>query len=98
MSKAFDFVGKNPEVAAVVLVVGGLGLWLFFRGFKGVAADTVKAIGNTGAGVVIGAGQVVGIPETSNTQCEIDIANGDYWKASASCPAPRFIQYTITGK
>jgi len=87
------------------LIIGGvavLGLWLLLRGFGGVAKDATRAVINVGsgavAGVTVGLGEVVGLPDTNLSQCEIDIKNGDYWAASVSCPAARFIEYTVTRK
>lgn len=53
----------------------------------GVVSGTVKAIGGA-----------VGVPETSKTQCQRDIENGDTWGASFSCPAGDFMRYVATGK
>lgn len=87
------------------LIIGSaavLGLWLLLRGFGGVAKDATRAAVNIGsgavAGVAVGLGEAVGLPDTSLSQCEIDIKNGDYWAASVSCPAARFIEYTVTRK
>lgn len=95
-------LGTNPEqtliIAAVVLVVG----YIAIRGFSGAAKDVTKAAVDTAtgavAGVVVGAGEAVGIPDTSQTQCEIDIANKDYWNASFHCDAGRFLRFAATGK
>ena len=48
-------------------------------------------------GTVVGIGKTVGIPETDVDQCEIDLANGDLWKASFSCPAPRYLKAITSG-
>src|SRR3990167_5424179 len=50
------------------------------RAAEGVVVGTVEAIGET-----------VGIPQTDDDQCTRDLAAGDLWAASFSCPAPRFI-------
>jgi hypothetical protein len=51
---------------------------------------------NAVAAPVIAAGEVLGIPRTSMTQCQIDIANGDTWAASFSCPLGTFADYLTT--
>lgn len=95
-------LGNNPEVT--VIVVGGVALvvYLALRGFGGVAKDVTKAAVNTAtgaaAGVVVGAGQAVGIPDTDQARCEDAIARKDYWDASKFCPAGRFLEFTATGK
>lgn len=95
-------LGKNPEVTIIVVAGVALVAYIALRGFGGVAKDVTKAAVNTAsgavAGIVVGAGQAVGLPDTNLSQCEIDIANKDYWAASISCPASRFFQFTATGK
>lgn len=63
-----------------------VGHWV---GDKAAAADSAVA------NVIVGAGGVVGIPATDNDQCTLDIARGDTWAASFSCPAPRFFKEAI---
>lgn len=95
-------LGNNPEVTVIIVAGVALVAYIALRGFGGVAKDVTKAAVNTAsgavAGVVVGAGQAVGLPDTSMTQCEIDIANKDYFAASVSCPASRFLQFAATGK
>lgn len=42
-------------------------------------------------------GSMLGIPRTSQTQCEIDQAAGRWWDASFSCPAGDFIGGLVGG-
>lgn len=74
--------------------VAGLGLiwWATRPGMaeKGAAA-VVGAVGNAAVGTVKGLGSLVGIPDTNMTQCQRDLAAGDYWNASFSCPAGTFL-------
>lgn len=58
---------------------------------QGVAAGAVDAVDGVLSGTVIGLGTLVGIPATNKTQCQKDIANGDMWEASFSCPAKDFL-------
>lgn len=92
-------VNQNNLIIAAV-VVGGV--WLLWRGFGGVAKDITHAAVNIGtgaaAGVAVGIGEAVGIPETSQTRCEIDCAAGNGWSASFSCDAGRYLRYLKEGK
>lgn len=54
-------------------------------------SGAVTAVTDATAGVVTGLGQLVGIPLTSQSQCDKDLAVGDSWAASFSCPASRFV-------
>ncbi|SHL44792.1 hypothetical protein SAMN05216428_102436 [Nitrosospira sp. Nsp11] len=78
-------------VLAVVLarkfdVIPGLSDIAYSAG--NAAVDTVDAVVS---GVVVGAGKVAGIPATNKTQCQHDLARGDMWEASFSCPAKDFL-------
>lgn len=79
-----------PEVLIAAGVCGVLLAWWAFRGVQGMARDLTSGAINATAGVVEGVGLAVGVPLTSQTQCEIDLAAGDYWAASFSCPAGKF--------
>jgi len=92
-----------PPVALVAGAVGvGALLYVMAKqragqslaGAAGSAA--VEAVADAGAGAVIGIGEVFGIPPTDTDQCSIDLANGDYWAASFSCPAGRYLK-AVTG-
>ena len=97
---------KAATVPPVALVAGavGLGALLYVwskkkpgQSMAGAAGGAVvEAAADFGTGAVIGIGEVFGIPETNTDQCSIDLANGDYWSASFSCPAGRFLS-AITG-
>lgn len=92
------------KVNPVYLVAGGVVAaalaWALWKN-KGGAMGVGSAIGGAAvdfvdgavSGVVVSVGEVVGIPATSRTQCEIDKANGDTWAASFSCPAKDFLSY-----
>ena len=58
----------------------------------GAVQSGVTAAGNAARGVVLGIGDAVGVPRTSIDQCDQDLASGNYWAASFSCPATRFAQ------
>ncbi|MGE0350382.1 hypothetical protein [Hydrogenophaga sp.] len=88
----------TPYLIAGAAVLGAL-VWAATR--AGGAAGLGSAIGGAAvdlvdgavSGVVVGVGEVVGIPATNKTQCEIDRAKGDTWAASFSCPAKDFLRY-----
>lgn len=50
----------------------------------------VGAAADAGVGAVKAIGEQVGIPDTNTTQCDRDLAAGDMWAASFSCPASRW--------
>lgn len=89
----------NPELALVgVAGLVGLGLiwWMTRPGaMQNAAASAAGAIVNAAQGAVVGTvkgvGQAVGIPDTNMTQCQKDMAAGNWWDASFSCPAGTFI-------
>lgn len=91
----------------VALVAAGLGaIWYAInRASKATgeaAAAAVDWIGetadNTVSAPIYAAADTMGIPRTSMTQCQTDMANGDTWAASFSCPLPVFIDYIANGK
>jgi len=86
-----------------MLIVGGIGaavaavLWLSRKGNAQAVGETVgeaavSGIVGAGTGVVLGAGEAVGIPRTNMTECERAIAEGRTWDASFACPAGTFIK------
>lgn len=85
----------------VELAVGGVVLTIIVLALRqlknnlpspgGLGMAAGKAVGDTAAGVVVGLGSTVGVPATDDGQCSIDLANGDLWAASFSCPAPRYL-------
>lgn len=97
---------KAASLPPVAMVAGavGVGALLYVMAKKrdgqsmaGAAGEAaVEAVADAGAGAVIGIGEVFGIPATDTDQCSIDLANGNYWAASFSCPAGRFLK-AITG-
>lgn len=92
---------STASVPPVALAAAGVGVALLAYAMikkpagtslaQSVATGAVGAVADAGAGVVVGLGEVVGIPATNQDQCSIDLANGDYWAASFSCPASRFL-------
>jgi hypothetical protein len=87
---------------------GGLALavwWLMFRRdpvtgqtgldtiVQGTAIQAGQLPGDIFSGAVIGVGKSVGVPATSLTKCQADIAAGDTWNASFDCTASEFVNY-----
>jgi hypothetical protein len=89
-SLSVELIAAGAAVAALA----------YFASRPGAAAAAGKAAGGAlvaaadGAvsGVVVGAGALVGIPETNADQCTADLAAGNLWAASFSCPAPRYLR------
>ena len=91
--------GINPVyLAAGALVIGAV-IWVKAKGVAGVGNSIGTAAADLTNGIITGGvttiGQVVGIPKTNQTQCQIDKANGDTWAASFSCPALDFLKYAL---
>jgi hypothetical protein len=80
-------------VAALLYVMAQRRAGQSLAGAAGSAA--VEAVADASTGAVIGLGEVFGIPATDTDQCSIDLANGDLWAASFSCPAKRFLAAVV---
>lgn len=82
-----DFPGSNDALlwiagGAVLLVV------LFPATIARFFGSTlVNTAGSVATGAVEGIGEAVGVPVTNPAQCQIDLAAGNYGKASFSCDA-----------
>lgn len=84
-----------------VAAVAGLGLVVYLARrvqvptagglASGLASGAVDAVHGAAVGAVEGIGSVFGIPQTSISQCDADLAAGRAWDASFSCPAARFV-------
>jgi hypothetical protein len=58
---------------------------------KGVARGAVRVVDGVIGGVVEGAGEMIGIPRTNETECEKAKREGRTWDASFACDAWTFI-------
>jgi hypothetical protein len=87
---------ETAAVGAASLALIGLALWFAKKGVAGVAADVVGATTDAAAGAVVGIGQAVGIPATSESECARAMREGRTWDASFACPAADFLRY-VTG-
>lgn len=90
-----------------VLIVGGIGAavlavwWLSRQGNAQALGETigsaaVETVVGAATGVVLGAGDAVGIPRTNMSECERAKAEGRTWDASFACPAGDFIKYVFS--
>lgn len=91
-------VTRMQIAVGVALVVGFLvvrkNLTDAIAGVTGVAVDAASDIAG---GVVIGIGDVIGVPRTNESECEKAMREGRTWDASFACPAKTFLDYTING-
>jgi hypothetical protein len=99
----------TPVNVAALVALAGLGVvvwWLVNKkvpagsnivaeAAASVAKTATEAAGSVVAGAVLGVGDVVGLPRTAPTQCELDLAAGRWWDASFSCPAGTFIDAAV---
>lgn len=67
-----------------------------FSAGRSVVGGAAEVVTDAAAGAVVGIGEAIGLPSTSDDQCTIDLARGNWLAASASCPAPRFMK-NVTG-
>lgn len=101
---------KMTPVQIGVAVAIGAGLLYFLKkkadgltisgAAAAVGAGAVSAADGIFSGAVKGVGSLVGIPDTSVSQCERDKAAGNSWDASFSCSAGEFLSYawgSVTG-
>lgn len=90
-------MGLKIDQSTLLLIGAGLlagaVVFVMTRGVKGVASDLVTGAADAGAGVVMGIGEVVGVPATNQSRCEAAKAAGDTWEASKYCPAMDFVSY-----
>ena len=92
------------QQTAIIAAGAGLGLLALvaLRGLqtgaaKDLGAGVAKAVADAGAGVVVGIGDVVGVPETDVTACQRAKAARDVWGASFACPAGEFLSWVARG-
>lgn len=55
------------------------------------AGGVVGVVDDVASGVVIGVGEVIGIPRTNETECDKALREGRTWDASFACPAWKFL-------
>lgn len=84
---------------AWAVAAAAVALWWLTRQGQAQAAGAAvgAAVVNGGAGLVLGAGDAVGIPRTNPDRCAAALAAGDMWAASFACPAGDFIGAVFGG-
>lgn len=95
-----DSILKSPLALGAIAVIGAL-LW---ASRTGGAASTGAAVGSGAVNLVDGVlsgtvntiGATVGIPATSQTECEKAMAEGRTWDASFACPAGTWLKYLVS--
>ena len=79
---------KLLAMGAGVLV---LGAWYIGGRLPEIAEVLPGLIVDTGAGVIIGTGDILGIPRVDESECERALREGRRLDASFACPAGTFI-------
>jgi hypothetical protein len=86
---ALGALGLLAWLAARDVTAGGVG--------ENIGRNIIEGTDGVIAGAVKGVGEIVGIPATNEDQCTLDLARGDLWAASFSCPAPRYLRAVASG-
>ena len=90
---------RTASVGLGAVVAIAIAIWVYRKGVGGVASSVARSTVNaaTGAakGVVIGAGEVVGIPATDVTKCSLAKNAGDTFAASQYCEAGDFLSWWL---
>lgn len=84
---------QTLAIAAAGLAVVVAGAYIAKKGIAGAAAGAVGAVADAASGIVVGIGEVVGIPATNEAACDAAIRDGRTWDASFACSASRFAGY-----
>ena len=94
ISKVPNWVWLGSAAAVVLYIIKKGGVQ---NAAAGVTAGVINSAGNivSGAaqGVVVGAGGLVGIPETNLTKCQQSILNAKDLDASKFCTASQFVKW-----
>lgn len=111
MTKAVNLSGTGVAVLAGVGLLGAFALYAWSKGgasagIKGAAQGLGEVVGGGAvslvdgvfSGTVLGVGDSLGIPRTSESECEKATREGRTWDASFACPAGDFLGYVFTGK
>lgn len=104
MSSACSVQLPGLSCAQGRMVLIGLGVGVVLVALLPMIAKNARNIGEAAGGAVIefadgalgevvqDAGEIIGIPRTDKTQCQLDIEAGRWWDASFSCPAGDFLK------
>jgi len=92
-------ISKETGYLLMAVAVAGAAFFVFSKGIKGttkaIASSAVNAVGGFVEGGVKSVGEIVGIPDTNQSQCEKDIAAGRTWDSSFSCPATTWLKSLV---
>jgi len=80
---------KLMAMGAGVLI---LGAWYMSSRLPEMAEALPGVIADTGAGLIIGTGDILGLPRPNETACQAAIREGRTWDASFACPAGTWIE------
>lgn len=94
----WPFPAAAASIPKIALYAGAAaGLFLLYKlattGVRGTAAAVTSGVIDAGTGVVIGAGEAIGIPQTDHDACLDAVYAGRTWDASFACPAGTFLRY-----
>lgn len=81
----------GASVAGLALI-----LWLKKKGVADAVAGGVGIVSDAAGGVVMGVGDLFGLPRTSSSDCARLKAEGKLWEASFVCPAGEYVS-TVVG-
>lgn len=84
-------LATDTKLLVMAAGLAAVGAWYLSSRLPEVATALPGIIADTGAGVAIGIGDVIGIPRTDETECARAIREGRTWDASFACPAGTFI-------
>jgi len=84
-------ISVDTKLLVAVAVVAAVGAWYVGSRLPEMAEALPGVIADTGAGLIIGTGDVLGIPRTNETECQRALAEGRMLDASFACPAGTFL-------
>lgn len=84
-------LATDTKLLVVAAGLAAVGAWYLSSRLPEMATALPGIIADTGAGVAIGIGDVLGVPRTNETECEKAIREGRTWDASFACPAGTWI-------
>ena len=85
-------ISVDTKLLVAVAVVATVGAWYVGSRLPEMAEALPGVIADTGAGLIIGTGDILGIPHTNETACQAAIREGRTWDASFVCPAGTWIE------
>lgn len=83
---------QDMILAGCAVLMAVWGLTFIKRNAGALAAGAVGIVADAGAGVVVGAGDILGVPRTDETACELAQREGRTWDASFACPIGTFVR------